>query len=89
MMQPSYLVGRTSVTLRTGMQMAMPQLAGSRLPKHAHILQQQCIHTDAVELGNHLKRILHLIIIDDGVHRDMNLGTKLMGILAELLDIIK
>ena len=89
MMQPSYLVGRTSVTLRTGMQMAMPQLAGSRLPKHAHILQQQCIHTDTVELGNHLKRILHLIIIDDGVHRDMNLGTKLMGILAELLDIIK
>ena len=43
----------------------------------------------AVEFAYHLKRILHLMIIDDGVHRNMNLGSKLMGILAELLDIIE
>ena len=67
-----------NITLRTGMQMAMPQFVGSRLPKHTHILQQQRIHTNAVEFAYHLKRILHLMIIDDGVHRNMNLGSKLL-----------
>ena len=71
------------------MQLTMPQLIGSYIPEDTHILQQECIHSNTVQLGNHLQRILHLIFIDDGIHRHVNLGTKLMGIITEFLNILQ
>ena len=71
------------------MQFTMPETIGSYIPENTHILQQECIHSNTVQLANHLQCILHLIFIDDGIHRDVNLGTKLMGIIAEFLDILE
>ena len=71
------------------MQLTMPEIVGSYIPENTHILQQECIHSNTVQLANHLQRILHLIFIDDGIHRHVNLGTKLMGIITEFLDILE
>ncbi len=71
------------------MQLSAPQIIGSYFREHAHILQQQGIHTNLVEFYYHLERILQFLLIDDGVHRDMHLGSILMGILAKLPDVVQ
>ena len=71
------------------MQFSTPQILRSHLSKHTHILQQKCINTNLIKLLDHLKRIQHLILIDDSIHCNMNLCSKLMSIITQLSDIFQ
>lgn len=73
----------------TGMQLPVPQLLRPNLPEHTHVLQEESIHTNLVQFHDHPERIFHLLIIDDGVDGNVNLGAKLVGILAEQANIIQ
>ena len=57
--------------------------------EQAHVLDEDGINTDAIELSNKTQRILHLIVIDEGVDSDVDGGAKLVGVGTELDNVVK
>ena len=57
--------------------------------EQAHVLDEDGINTDAIELSNKTQRILHLIVIDEGVDSDVDGGAKLVGVGTELGNVVK
>ena len=83
--EPTDLLGRAVIGLRRGMNGESQFL--SHLT-HAHILHQDSIN---MRLGQLLKQqagISQFIVIDNGVHRDIDACTILMSILTERADIV-
>ena len=93
-LKPLHLVGSPGVALGAGMQeLCPPALCRQRALalkgiEHTHVLQQQGIDTGCLQLLNHLQGVPDLRIVDYGVDRDMHLGMKLMGVVAQLTDIL-
>ena len=57
--------------------------------EQAHVLDEDGINTEALELSNKTQRILPLIVIDEGVDSDVDGGAKLVGIGTELGNVVK
>lgn len=57
--------------------------------EQTHVLDKDGINTDVVEVSNKTQRILHLIVIDEGVDSDVDGGAKLVGIGTELGNVVK
>ena len=56
--------------------------------EQTHVLDKDGINTDVVEVSNKTQRILHLIVIDEGVDSDVDGGAKLVGVGTELGSIV-
>ena len=56
--------------------------------QHGHILHEDGIDASGREFVKQLTRCLQLIVVDDGVDSDVDLGAILMGIAAELADVV-
>ena len=52
--------------------------------EQSHILNENRINADAIKFINELKRVVKFLVIDNGVYRDKDLGTKLMSIPTQL-----
>ena len=55
---------------------------------HPHILHEDGIDAYRLELVDEAKRVVEFIVVDDGVHRDVDLRIKLMRIAAQLGDVV-
>ena len=56
--------------------------------QHGHILHEDGIDTGIPEVSQQLTGVVELIVVDYGIDRDVDLGPKLMGIAAQLADVI-
>ena len=56
--------------------------------QHGHILHEDGIDTSSREFVEQLTGGLQFVVIDDGVDSNIHLGSELMGILAELTDVV-
>ena len=52
--------------------------------EQTHILNEDCIHADAIKFVNELKRVVKFLVINNGIHRNEDLCSKLMCIPAQL-----
>ena len=56
--------------------------------KHSHILNKDGIYPSLFQLNDDSSDRFYLIVIDNGIESDINLSTKLMGVTAQLTDVI-
>ena len=55
---------------------------------HRHILDDECVNPDFVELAYHQFHLLQFLLIDDGVDGDIDLGTEEVCEIYKTLDVI-
>ena len=56
--------------------------------QNAHVLHEDGIDTGIPEVGQQPTGVVELIVVDYGIDRDVDFGPKLMGIAAQLADVI-
>lgn len=56
--------------------------------KNSHVLHKDGIDSYLYQLLKQLAYILKLIIVEDGIHRDIDLRTEGMGIVTETVDVL-
>ena len=81
-MQPAHLFCRTVIRLCRGMNRHR-----TLFPKHreyCHILYEDSIYTSFLQLTDDTSDSLYLVIVNDGIQRDIDLSTKKMSITAQL-----
>ena len=57
--------------------------------QQAHVLHNECIHPDTVQIPYELLGIFQFLILQDGVESDIDTGIIQMGILHQLCNILK
>ena len=81
--KPTYLFGGSAIALCTGVQRYVGLQLFLASLQQSHILNQQSIDLSFFQFANKLQHIVHLVVVDDSIHRYMYLCTKLMGIIAQ------
>ena len=85
LLEPTYLVGCAVIGLRRGVN--LERLTVHKL-QQAHILHQDGVNAYPGQLINQFLRLVELMIVNDGVERNINFGTKLMSIITKLANIV-
>ena len=88
-MQPSHLLGRPIVGLRTGMEGRQRLHVLGQQVEYGHVLHQQRVDTHLRQGPQERARVLKFVLVDNGVDRDIHLGAELMGIEAQLTDVVQ
>ena len=56
---------------------------------YPHVLHEDGIDAYRPELVDEAERVIEFIVVDNGIHSDVDLRPKLMGIAAQLGDVVE